>query len=78
MYNGINIQDIIDNNFSIQEIDVDENNNYTECTITSNRNMTGREVLTLINIANQRLIYESQMYTNRNTKQNNDNVEISM
>ena len=78
MYNGINIQDIIDNNFSIQEIDVDENNNYTECTITSNRNMTAREVLTLINIANQRLIYESQMYTNRNTKQNNDNVEISM
>lgn len=78
MYNGINIQDIIDNNFSIQEIDVDENNNYTECTITTNRNMTAREVLTLINIANQRLIYESQMYTNRNTKQNNDNVEISM
>lgn len=76
MYDGINIQDIIDNNFSIQEIYVDHN--YTHCTITSNRNMTAREVLTLINIANQRLIYESQMYTNRNTKQNNDNVEISM
>ena len=76
MYDGINIQDIIDNNFSIQEIDVDHN--YTHCIITSNRNMTAREVLTLINIANQRLIYESQMYTNRNTKQNNDNVEISM
>lgn len=78
MYNGINIQDIIDNNFSIQEIDVDENNNYTECTITTNRNMTAREVLTLINIAYQKLIYESQMYTNRNTKQNDDNIEISM
>lgn len=78
MYNGINIQDIIDNNFSIQEIDVDENNNYTECTITTNRNMTAGEVLTLINIAYQKLIYESQMYTNRNTKQNDDNIEISM
>lgn len=78
MYNGINIQDIIDNNFSIQEIDVNENNNYTECTITTNRNMTAGEVLTLINIAYQKLIYESQMYTNRNTKQNDDNIEISM
>ena len=78
MYNGINIQDIIDNNFSIQEIDVNENNNYTECTITTNRNMTAGEVLTLINIAYQKFIYESQMYTNRNTKQNDDNIEISM
>lgn len=76
MYNDINIQNIIDNNFSIQEIDID--GSCTNYTIVSNRNMTAREVLTLINIANQRLIYESQMYTSKNTKQNNDNVEISM
>ena len=76
MYDGINIQDIIDNNFSIQEIDVDHN--YTHCIITSNRNMTAGEILTLINIAYQKLICESQMYTNRNTKQNDDNIEISM
>lgn len=76
MYDGINIQDIIDNNFSIQEIDID--GSCTNYTIVSNRNMIAGEVLTLINIAYQKLIYESQMYTNRNTKQNDDNIEISM
>ena len=76
MYNDINIQNIIDNNFSIQEIDID--GSCTNYTIVSNRNMIAGEVLTLINIAYQKLIYESQMYTNRNTKQNDDNIEISM
>lgn len=76
MYNDINIQNIIDNNFSIQEIDID--GSCTNYTIVSNRNMTASEVLTLINIAYQKLMYENQIHFDKNTKQNEDNIEVSM